>query len=723
MKICLWALAFVPLVVADSVFFPYISGKSLLIRLAITLVAVLFVIHFSFNKFFRNEISSRIQKLKKNPLVVSLFVFMTLFVVSVIFAFDKYRAFYGDVERGEGLVGTLFFFGFFIFSLLLFTKKDWLWFFKLNLFTGIILFIKQYSDFAGGAQRPGAYTGNPTFLAGYMLFVIACGAIVYFNAKNESSGLKIFWRIVSVLSILAAIAGIFIAETRGTILGLVAGLVAVIVYGGTRGHNVRVFKTNFRKISLVLLALMIIVAGGFFITRSNSIWQKVPGLNRLAQIGSSDVTTDTRLIALGVSLKAINPQLNGMGKFLLGWGWENYRIAYSTNYNPLHYKLEHEWFDRAHNKLMDVLVMNGALGLLSYLAVWISFLWLIFRRKEFSYDKAAVLFFGVALFVHLLVVFDQISTYIPFFAALAFLVFSYSMGETDSKAAKQEIASTKNLTAYALFTIAALFALWSLIFATIVPYAQMSAYLGMMSTGDPNTIAQNIDSVFSPYTYAQGNIRTHFLSSMLSYYGKDPTINKLMDKAISKMEELVQKEPNDPRQFILIGQAYEAKGKVDGNMDLFKKAEGYYREAYTQAPMRPDMSYPLALNLFYQKRYDEAIALLRKTLGYDNQVPETNLYLGEVLAFAGEQQNHPEYYSEALGHLEFALNKSAGMGNDKAVIAIYNSFAKYFYDKRDKEDFITVSKRLAALQPDKAQDFAKIIEMLNNGQWPSVNFQ
>ena len=726
MKIGLWTLAFVPLIVDNSVFFPFISGKMLLVRVAITLVAILFLIHFYFRKDFRNEIYARIKKIYKNPLVLSLLAFMGLFLVSTIFAVDKFRAFYGDIERGEGFLGVFFFFSFFIFSILLFNRKDWGWFFKLTLVSALILVIKEFAAFFSGTVRPGVDTGNPTFLAGFLLFSIASSIIVFNDAKKYSQGGKISWRIFSTLTLLLSIAGIFITETRGSILGLIAGIFLLIIYGAVKGKDQFVFnRINLRKVSLSFLIVLVVIGGAFISTKKAGIWQKVPGFNRLAEISlSNDSTTQTRLIAIGVGLKAINPANDGYGRFLVGWGMENFSVAYNKYYNPKYYFYEHTWFDRAHNKLMDVLVMNGLLGLLSYLAIWASFLWLVFRKKEFSSDKFAMLFFGGAFFVHLLFVFDQVSTYIPFFAFLSFLTFSSNPEQPEGnhnkvqKAGIPAVSDGADYAAFSVLTVGTLFYIWAVIFAAIIPYSQMAGYLGMLSSGNASVISDNIDSVLTPYTYAQENIRTHFLSITTNNYGKDPVINSLFDKSLAKMEELLQNEPYNPRYFIQVGQAYEIKARTDKNAELFKKAESYYRQAYALAPLRQDVIYALAGNLINQGRFDEGIGLLRQSLASDDRIPETHYYLGMGLILANQNQQ------EALNDLEFALNHNGSLGDpsNKTADYLYQRLAKYFYDKKDMADFLTVTLRLQKLEPDKSSDYQKAIDLLNKNKWPVISF-
>src|SRR3989339_258600 len=155
LKVCLWALTLTPLIVDKSVFAPYVSGESIFIRGVLVIVSILFIINFFYKKEFREGIVEKVKKIIRNPLFLSISVFIFITMVSAIFAVDKYGAFWGNLERAEGLVGLAFFFSFFVFSLLIFEKKDWLWFFKLSLFTSLILLGKEFTEFFSGIVRPG----------------------------------------------------------------------------------------------------------------------------------------------------------------------------------------------------------------------------------------------------------------------------------------------------------------------------------------------------------------------------------------------------------------------------------------------------------------------------------------------------------------------------------------------------------------------------------------
>lgn len=723
MKFSLWALAFVPWIVDSSVFFPFISGKSLLIRAGVALAAVLFAVNLFLSENFRNEIGNKIRKIYKSPLFLSVSAFIFFVILSAIFALEKYRAVFGDVERAEGLVGILFFFGFFLLSLLVFEKNDWMIFFKLSFIPVIVLFAKALIQSGNLAtDRPNSFVGNPAFLAGYFLFGFLSSLIVFYNAKKQLDGGKRMWQWFSAIVAIVSITGIFITQTRGTIFGLVAGVFILALYGSIKGRETIVFKKfNLQKLSAAFLALMIVFSILFLSTGSSAFWQKIPGVKRIAQLDfknlKNDPTIQTRLISIGVSLNAISPENNGIKRFLFGWGPENFSIAYNKNYNPKYYQYEHTWFDRAHNKLLDVVVMYGVLGFLAYLALWVSFFWTVFRKKTFSFELVALGFFGAAYLVHLIFVFDQISTYIPYFGSMAFLVF-LSVFENGAKEQnqnnKKEFRVTNNALIYIVSFLLAVFFAVGLIWWTLYPYFQMKSYLELTQRKNVYEIEKNIDSILFPYTYAQQDIRTNFLQLISNNYtgGSEEKIERLFDKAIAAFEDLAKREPYNPRHFLVLGQAYDKKGKITSDPNFFAKAELFYRKAFQLVPKRQDVGYALGLNLAFQSKFDESTKLLKEVLEYNPDVPESHFYFGLVLYVSGEKK-----YNEAFDYISLVFDKLPLEENKGWMFGIFSDLSKYFYKTRDAERLIKTLEMVKKIKPEDSEIVNKAIDLVKKGEW------
>jgi len=688
-KICLWLLAFIPLVVDNNVFFPFTSGKSLLLQLSLVLVSILFLINFFYSRAFKVEIIEKAAKYIKHPLVLSVLAFIFIFIISTIFAVDKYAAFWGDLNRAEGLVSLIFFFAFFVFSLLIFEKKDWFLFFKLSLFTGFVVLFREFIEYLGGMSRPESFIGNATFLSGYLLFSITASLIVLNEEKNK------FFKYLSIIVIILSLVGIFLAQTRGTILGLGLGVIAVLVYGAIRGRDISYKKINLRKISAGLLCFGVLFVGVFIVTRQNEIWQKIPGLSRVAIIQSDNIedpSTSIRLSIYKSSLESINPIGNGWRKLLIGWGPENFILADSKYYDAGQYKYETKWYDRAHNKFLDVLVMNGVFGLLAYLSVWFFFFASLRRGREsiFSFIDIGLLFFGTSYLTHLMFVFDDISTYLVFFVTVSFLI-SITVGNTpDSHKKPPEAIKSRDsggLSSVAILVVLTLFLGFVFVRNTLPGYLQMRSYFPLVRDSSPEVIEKEIDSILDLSTVAQMNIRKDLLRISNDFYNKDQNENtyRLFKKSLESGEEYVERRPSDFVFLSFLADVYGNKSNILNNPEFINRGEEHFRKILHFAPNRPDITRGLAANLFYQKKYEESFMYFEKTFDLS-----------------------PELFARDQGVIE----------------SVYFIFAKYFYGRKDKEDFVRVAARLRTNNYEDSALLDKILDYLDKtGGWPAVNFK
>ena len=410
-----------PVVYSANTLFPYIFPKALYFKALICAAVLTFCILSAVDQKFRNEMIEKATSLWKH----SVFKVMTLFygslILSTIFAFDRYMAMFGNIEREEGFVGLFFFYVFFVLLTLVFEKKDWLNFFAVNLFTGGILFLVELSEYGvNGNDRPGSLTDNPIFLATYYLFIIVAALVIWKKGK-EKNNMPVM--VVSVFSIIISFVGMFMTQTRGTLLGMFVGLIVVFVYLGFKGRNITIAKNISLKKGLLIMSIVFVLFTSVFVsTRRADFWTHIPGLSRIAQISTNDATTRSRFVNASIVLHAVNPMESSIPRSLFGWGWDNYIYAWQKFYQPRLYQYDGALFDRAHDKVLDVLLMDGFVGFVLYLGLWFVFFKKALKKsKEFSVISALLIFWGVTYFLQNLTVFDTWVTFITFYAMFAYL--------------------------------------------------------------------------------------------------------------------------------------------------------------------------------------------------------------------------------------------------------------------------------------------------------------
>ncbi len=409
--------AFTPLVVDSGVLSSFFSPKNLFFRLAVLIVAILFSILLIKRKEFAAETTARFSVLFKNKTVLFSILSILLIAVSAIFfAFDKTLAFWGEGARGEGAMEFLFLGGFFLFCLLFFKDKDWRSYFKITLIVAFILFFIEFYEFMQGILRPDSRFGNPIFLAAYFLFSLTAGFLLL---KRHPSQTERVWNYISYVAVALSIIGIFLTKSRGVLLGMVVGGLVLLVFFMLNKDT----EKKMRRASAILFGIIIIFGSIFFATRANPLWQKIPGVNRVAQFSFSDDTTQARFINTKEAFMAVSPKNEGIARLFFGWGWDNYIVAWQKYYDPALYKFDPSIFDRTHDKYMDLLVMGGIFSLCAFLlslGFWMRDIFIGTRGRPWI--TATLLFLFVSYFVENLFAFDTVGTYIVFYIMLAYTV-------------------------------------------------------------------------------------------------------------------------------------------------------------------------------------------------------------------------------------------------------------------------------------------------------------
>lgn len=675
MKILLCLLAITPIIVDSSVSSPFVTGKNILVWAIVSMVSIIFIINFLHDKKFKIKVLDRINSYYRNPIVISIFAFVSIVLVSTIFAVDKYHAFWGDLDRAEGFVGIACFVSIFVFSSLIFEKKDWLNFFKISLFISWIVLFKEFSEFLGGIGRPNSFLGNPTFLAGYLLFSVFSSSFILSEIKNN------FWKYFSIITLILSIIGIFIAQTRGTILGLIIGVILVLFYGIIKGKNVGFKKINLRKLSIIVLSSIFIFSIIFISTRNNSFWQEIPGLSRVAEISNTDSTTQTRLLMVHLGVNAIDPIQNGWQKFLVGWGQDNFSLAYQKYFNPIQFDYESSIFDRAHNKFVDILVMNGVLGLLSYLFIFAIFFFYIFKKEEFSWTNMILILWCSAYLIHLLFVFDQITTYIHLFIVLSYFVYI-----NKKEVVVNKIKEVSFYVLSLLFIIISLFlnyVFWTNMF---IGYVNMHKLNNLIERGNKIAMVQDVEPILSTFVISQPDVLNMFISYVQNRYViGDVNMEKLAKIGFDAEEEYAKKRPLDVKNNSFLAVSYTNMGKISQNLELLKKGEFYLNKLISLSPYRPEYNYNFAFNLFLQKRFKESLTYFEKSFDSNK---------GYFLSKSGESEK------------------------------VYIYLFKYFYQEKDLENFKKVINRLTINNYSDKDNLNNILNYIEKTKtWPPIRFE
>lgn len=699
----LLANAITPLVVWSEVVFPYFFPKAIFSRSLIELTLLCALVYAVWMLRVQPVASlqgmkTRLRAFAPNPLVIALGLFVVSLVVSTLLATDRYWAFWGPLERGEGLWGMLHILLFLILGTLFFKREHWVLFFKVSLAVGIVVAVRAFLEYFGlfghvKEDRPHSFAGNAAYLATHMLFLVAFAALVFEEARRTSSqqGARRVWRYGAPVLAVLFLAVLAVTQTRGALLGLAAGFAAWLAYYafrprteaersaaaldagawfGTPGSR----RPSSRTASILILGLMGIFAVVFLVTRDALIWQSIPGLDRLARTTADKgdigpyVAVQIRLNLWGLSWEAFKERP------FFGWGPEHYLVAFERYYDPGMAAYGEIWLDRAHNKLIDVLVMQGAFGLIAYLGVLGSALYLV--AKLAKGPKAILIAMLVAYFVQNLVFFDQLLSYLCFFALLGYVLRLW----WDEKKAGIGIppeaapAAAQPRAVYALMGGAVLampLLMFSLYQWNAVPLVQAKLYKSAMASDSVEEIVATLERAMTPYNFAQASIRAGEIDAVYlqqffhnDAYRSNPQFAPLGDTLIKGMQDIVDRHPAyDARFYTRLVEMLN--GYARGDASYYARAEPSIRRALLIAPSHQELHFHLSFNLAGQGRFDESIRAAQHAVDLSPDVARAHFKLGLIYAVMGDHVNG----QRAIARME-ALDPSLAMleKNDREIL-------------------------------------------------------
>ena len=207
----IFIVPFIPLIVANSMFFPFITGKNFSFRILVEIIFGAWVALAFLDSMYRPKFSW---------LFVSVASFIGIIFLAGILGEYPFKSFWSNFERMEGFVTLAHLFAYFLVAgTMLNTQQLWTRF--LNTSVAVSTFIGIYGVFqlAGkvtinqGGVRLDATFGNATYLAVYMLFHIF---ITLFLLARWRGGNVV--RFIYGAIIMLQLSMLYYTATRGTIL-------------------------------------------------------------------------------------------------------------------------------------------------------------------------------------------------------------------------------------------------------------------------------------------------------------------------------------------------------------------------------------------------------------------------------------------------------------------------------------------------------------------------
>lgn len=626
----IFATLLVPFIVANGLFFPFITGKAYFFNVLVEILfAIWIILAFADPKY----------RPKKSCVLWSLGAFMLVMLVANIQGTNPTTSFWSNYERMEGYVTLVHLFAYFlIISSVFTTQKIWDTFFKSLVGVSVIHALYSFAQVAGLTknalltERADGTFGNPIYLAGYLL--LASFITVYLLFKNKSNYGFYLYPIVLILQVIS----IFLTATRGSLLAWIGGIfLAFLIYAFLEPSK------KYLRISVLSILLAIVLFGSLiFGLKDSAFVQNSLTLRRLSEISVSTGSVKARFVNWGIAWEAVKE------KPLLGYGQGGYEYIFDQNYNPEIWDQE-KFFDRVHNIIFDWLVAGGFLGLISYLSILFVIGYYLWKKDSvFSNEEKAVLTAMVlGYFVHVFFVFDNLTSYL-----IMFLIFAYVHHKVSKSIG---IFETVNFSKGVITTVIVLiiagtpFLVWAV---NADSYIQNRLLVKGLKISDVENLDDNLNyfkEALNKRTFGEQETLIQ-LSSLSNRVAESPEPNDSIKKEFYDFTEqellrYLEKTSYDLKVVSTAGLFYAKNNQIDKSLEMYQKA-------IEIAPKKQYLYQPVIYMYLLQGKTEEALdtAKISYEINKDND-DAWRVYL-EVLISAKNAEGYNALIEDA-----FSINK------------------------------------------------------------------
>lgn len=613
-----------PLIVTPSTLFPYQVGKGSAIRILVELAAFLYV--------WRAVLTTR-RRSDGGGLFWSVMAYAAVLVVATFAGVDPYGSWWGTVERMEGAFGTLHGVAVFVIARGVFASlESWRTIFRVSLVVSIFVVWYALAQMYPWARflpvndlaesQPGSTLGYASFAATYALFHIFMAGCLLVLERTPAL------RMAALAGLLLNLLLLTLTATRGALVALLAAIVVGAV-------AFMLDATRTQRHRLMVAGALVVSIGGFAGVRmleGSEVLKNMPrAIQRMSTISPATSTGQTRLIALGVSWEAVKERP------LLGWGPDQFDEAYRRHFDPAILSIEDAWLDRAHNKLAEVAVQSGVIGLLAYLSIFgFGLARLVRLMKKGAAGPESLLawialMLGCAYFVQNLFLFDTTVSTLLFFLMLAFVSFltdrSAAVSETTDPRTSLPRRPLTMIGARKWIMVAAGAVVAWMIWSNVSAYRAAGEGLESVRAADPTRSLRHVRSAVALGAFPTPEVVRTLLSTLItSGRVTRPEWQPVVTEVVTEAERLNREGRADHRVLEYLGKVYNRMG-ARASAD----AERVLRQVISMAPRTHEARYELGLALLRRGEVEAGLEQFRAIVALNDRYAKGHWLLGVAL--------------------------------------------------------------------------------------------
>ncbi|HEY4516890.1 MAG TPA: O-antigen ligase family protein [Candidatus Paceibacterota bacterium] len=640
-----FALPVVALIVANELFFPYITGKNFAFRIIVEIIT---------GAWLALALVVPKWRPRRSWILASFALFIFIMALADALGAYPFKSFWSNYERMDGFITIAHTFVYLVvLTAVMQSENLWRRLFQWSLVVSVFLSVLGLLQVAGvlalGSGGTGltgrvdATFGNPIYFAAYMLFHVFIGILLWYQmwqvrGKGNRLTPSIFYGFVIALDTVA----LLLTGTRGTMLGLIGGAFLTLVL-----LSIVPEARRLRQVTAIALVALIIGGGVLWSVRESAFIQRIAFLNRLASISLTDNTTKARFFNMGMAWQGVKERP------LLGWGQENYAVVFDKYYDPRMYGQE-QWFDRVHNIIFDWWVAGGFLGLLAYISIFVAALWALWRPSvERGSTEASMLNVrrspsGVATFthpersiltgllaaytVHNMTVFDNVTSYILFGTILGYIAYREAVAQSAHSIFEKEF-----LPRGALSIVAALAALvvwgaaWSINTHAFAENEKILAALQQRSGGPAQNLALFKEAI-SYGTYGDQEAREQLAQVAAQIAGADVPADlkaQFRETAVHELDLQAAQSPLDARFPLFAAMVLGAHGD-------YAAAATKLERAHELSPKKQTILFELAQNAGLRGDVNASLQYFKTAFELEPEYLNARIYYASALIRAGK---------------------------------------------------------------------------------------
>jgi O-antigen ligase len=571
-----------PLIFSQHLAYRFATSEAYFFR---TMVEVTFPLYVYLTLTYKRN-----RSFQGDPLTISLFAALAINTISALAGANIIRSMWGNLERMGGLIFQVHLLLFYLYILLLSEIRRF--YLRRFLLTAIAVggvtalygalvkfhFLRGYDS----TPRVSSTLGNPSFFASFLLPSIFVTLFVFVGTSHQRRWARIVFAVIVLMELYC----VFLTQTRGAVVGLIAaGVLAVLFYVVLNGDKRKRLHGGIALIGVVVGTTLTFSLHSRF--PDKSIFQRVFTL--------MNASTEFRLDQWRVALRAIGEHP------LFGVGPENYYVVanrYTENIG--------NWVDKPHNYALEVLTTTGIIGFLAYSATLMCALWCIsrgLRKKAISLPGFCMLLGGlIAYSTQSMFLFDTVAAAVLFSAFLALVAMAWRHeSENPSAGSNRPAGRLWPLVAAAVVSSCLVMALT--IYLVNVSGIRMAAALeagDRWSLANPQMAVAEFEAAkHLPLDFDPVEVACEYSAFAEALTLENPSwrrgieLEAVVSSALDMQLQSLARVQNDPRPYEAIARLYLALAAIR-KAPLDSRADAAIDKALTLAPGKQSLLYTKA---------------------------------------------------------------------------------------------------------------------------------